>query len=71
MIRSVIDKQTIPDWQHALVGESIVVVFVQSPGHAKVSNLDGLIASDEAIPTGDVAVDETHFVEVFKTSGYI
>ena len=63
--------KAIPDGKHALVGKSIVVVFVQSPGHPEVADLDCLIAGDEAIPAGDVAVHEAHFVEIFESASNV
>ena len=45
------------------MGVFVVVVIVQSPGHAEVADLDGFVKRDEAVAGGNVAVDVAHLVE--------
>ena len=38
-------------------------MIVQSPGHAKVADLDGLVLRNEAVAARNVAMDEAHLVQ--------
>lgn len=57
------------DGQHRTALDAVVVPTVQVPAHPEVGNLDGIVLAHQAVPCGQVTVDEIQGGKVLHARG--